>query len=150
MGAPYGQYLMDDLLAGRVHAKLVVLLNAWRLSAAERATLADRLRGKTAIWCYAPGYFDGDRLSLEAMRELTGFHLVACPPTKAWASPTAAGRRHGLEQAFGSDQPVRPLFAAAGARARTQVLATYPDGSAAVAVRRRPRRHVDLRRTARA
>ncbi len=32
-GAPYGQYLLDDVLAGKVHAKLYVFLNAWSLSA---------------------------------------------------------------------------------------------------------------------
>ncbi len=36
-GAPYGQYLLDDVLVGRVPAKLQVLLSAWALSPAKRA-----------------------------------------------------------------------------------------------------------------
>ncbi len=40
MGAPYGQYLLDDVLAGRVHARLFIMLNAWRLTEQERTTLA--------------------------------------------------------------------------------------------------------------
>ncbi|MGC8641063.1 MAG: beta-galactosidase [Isosphaeraceae bacterium] len=135
MGAPYGQYLLDDLLAEKVPAKLVVMLNAWRLTAAERAALASRLRGKTVIWCYAPGYLNGDRASREAMRALTGFDLVACSAVKALASPTSEGRHRHLERSFGSDQPVRPLFAASGL-SPARILATYPDGSAAVAIRR--------------
>jgi hypothetical protein len=137
MGAPYGQYLMDDLMAGRVpaRAKLVILLNAWRLDAAQRARLTECLRGKTAIWCYAPGYFDGDKASLEAMRELTGFNLVVCSPSKALAAPTPEGRRCGLTRQIGTDQPVQPLFAVTGLP-HEQVLASYGDGSAAVAPHR--------------
>ncbi|MCX7827311.1 MAG: beta-galactosidase, partial [Verrucomicrobiae bacterium] len=63
MGAPYGQYLLDDVLAGRVKAKLYVLLNAWSLSAAERAKLLKVTRGSAKVWCYVPGYYDGDRPS---------------------------------------------------------------------------------------
>ena len=40
----------------------------------------------------------------------------------------------GITQGFGSDAPVRPLFAAADAKPE-ETLATYPDGSAAVALR---------------
>jgi beta-galactosidase len=65
MGAPYGQYLLDDVLAGRVHARLFIMLNAWRLSAQERTTLVERLRGSTVIWCYAPCYFDRDATSCD-------------------------------------------------------------------------------------
>ena len=101
MGAPYGQYLLDDVLAGRVHARLYVMLNAWRLTEQERTMLVARLRGSTVIWCYAPGYFDGDRTSRQAMRQLTGFELASCPAAKALASPTAAGVRLGLHQPVG-------------------------------------------------
>jgi hypothetical protein len=66
------------------------------------------------------------------MRQLTGFPIVACSNSKAWASPTPEGRQRGLSTAFGSDQPVRPLFAASELN-RGDILATYPDGTAAVA-----------------
>ncbi len=39
MGAPYGQYLLDDVLAGRVQAKLFVFVNGWCFSSGERARL---------------------------------------------------------------------------------------------------------------
>jgi beta-galactosidase len=137
MGAPYGQYLLDDVARGRVHAKLYVFLDAWCLSAEQRAALLKATRGSVRVWCYAPGYFDEYRKSPEAMQELTGFTLKAVSPEKAWATPTKLGRRMGLLHPFGAQQPVRPLFAAADAEPG-EVLATYPDGSAAVALRRVP------------
>lgn len=134
MGAPYGQYLMDDVLAGRVAAKLFIFLNAWSLSASERSQLLKSTRGAAKIWCYAPGWFDQDRPSLDAMRELTGFALKAASPATGKASATETGRRLGLVQSFGTEKKVTPLFAAAATTSET--LATYPDGLTAVALRR--------------
>lgn len=54
-----------------------------------------------------------------------------------WSSPsepTPHGRELGLQQAFGIDGVVRPLFAAVDA-APAETLATWPDGSPAVALR---------------
>ncbi len=52
-----------------------------------------------------PGMHDGNRTSLEAMRELTGFRLAQVTPSKAWASPTSVGRQLGLQSGFGLDGP---------------------------------------------
>lgn len=133
MGAAFGQYLLDDVLAGRVDAKLYIILNAWVLTAEERALLRQRLHGKTAIWCYAPGYLDGPAASPAAMRELTGQELALFPAaTLPQATATEAGRAVGLEaEPFGGKQPVRPLFHAPNAPAE-RILARYPDGEAAV------------------
>ena len=134
MGAPYGQYLLDDVTSGRVHSKLYVFLNAWQLSAAQRQALRRHTRGTCRVWCYAPGLHDGDKTSPEAMQELTGFRLVPVSPAKALATPTALGKQLGLQTPFGVDAAVKPLFAAADA-SPAEILATYPDGSAAVALR---------------
>ena len=53
----------------------------------------------------------------------------------AWAEPTRVGRALGLREAFGVKKPIEPLFAADDASAE-ETLASYPDGSAAVALRR--------------
>jgi len=135
MGTPYGQYLQDDVIAGRVKAKLNVFLTAWSLSPAERRKLLAATRGSTRIWCYAPGYQEERGTSLEAMHELTGFQLKKVSPAKAMAKPTPAGERLGLKEAFGAAARIEPLFAAADASPE-ETLATYPDGSAAVALRR--------------
>ena len=137
LGAPYGQYLLDDVLAGRVRPKLFVFLNAWRLSADQRARLAQVTAGCDSLWCYAPGYFDGDRVSLDAMAQVTGFRLKTVAMEKAWVTPTDAGRKLGLEHGFGAEGTIRPLLAVTSAEPG-EVLGTYPDGSTAVALRRRP------------
>jgi hypothetical protein len=134
MGAPYGQYLLDDVTAGRVRAKMYVLLTAWSLSPAQRQRLLAATRGGLRIWCYAPGYLDQQGVSLDAMRELTGFRIKKVSPGKAQAEPTAAGKRLGLHSGFGIGLHVAPLFAAADATAE-ETLATYADGSAAIALR---------------
>jgi hypothetical protein len=137
MGAPYGQYLQDDVEAGRVHARLYAFLNAWRVSPQQRMAILAHTRGAVKIWCYAPGCFDGDSLSPDGMRELTGFRLVRVTPAQAWAGTTAAGERLGLHTPFGVKAPISPLFAATDATP-AETLATYPDGSAAVALRKMP------------
>jgi len=134
MGAPYGQYLLDDVAAGRVRAKMYVFLTAWSLSPVQRQKLLSATRGSLRIWCYAPGYLENRGVSLDAMRELTGFRMKKVSPAKAWAEPTAAGKRLGLVHGFGVGQGVEPLFAAADATPE-ETLATYADGSAAVALR---------------
>jgi hypothetical protein len=134
VGAPYGQYLLDDVAAGKVKARLYVFLNAWSLTAAQRQSLHAATHGSVCLWCYAPGWFDAEKTSLEAMQELTGFHLREIHPGKAWATPSAAGQAAGLHRGLGVPRGVTPLFAAEANPAET--LATYPDGSAAVAIRR--------------
>lgn len=134
MGAPYGQYLLDDVTRGRVHAKLYVFLNAWQLSADQRKVLLTHTRGAGCIWCYAPGLHNGRQTSAAAMQELTHFRLVPTTPATAWTTPTGRGRELGLQTAFGVKAAVAPLFAAADAT-REETLATYADGSAAVALR---------------
>lgn len=136
MGAPYGQYLLDDAVAARVDAKLLVFLSAWQLSPAQREKLREAVAGRCALWCYAPGVYDFDGpASPAAMQDLTGFALRPAGSQQAWAEPTEAGRSLGLTEGFGVRAAVRPLFAAADATPE-ETLATYPDGSAAVALRR--------------
>jgi hypothetical protein len=133
MGAPYGQYLLDDVLAGRVRAKVYVFLNAWRLSPDQRKRLLAATSNHLRIWCYAPGYHEEDHTSLDAMRELTGFRLVK-HSGNAWAEPTAVGRKLGLQTPLGLKRPVEPLFWASDATT-AETLAAYPDGSPAIALR---------------
>jgi beta-galactosidase len=135
MGAPYGQYLQDDVAAGRVQAKMYVFLTAWNLSPVETRRLIDATRGSLRVWCYAPGFQDATKASLDSMHELTGFHLRKVSVVNAWAEPTETGRNLGSRAAFGVQKPIEPLFAVADAT-RAETLATYPDGSAAVALRR--------------
>ncbi len=130
-GAPYGQYLLDDVVAGRVEADVYLFLSAWRLTAVERAALLARTRGKTRVWFYAPGYHDGHSVSLDAMRELTGFDLKPITLDSAVATPTG----QDIADPLGPDAAIRPLFAATDA-SEQETLAAYSDGSPAIAMRR--------------
>ncbi|MHB8972365.1 MAG: hypothetical protein ACYC3X_14035 [Pirellulaceae bacterium] len=160
MGTPYGQYLQDDVLAGKVQAQMYVFLTAWCLAPEQRAKLLAATRGSTRIWCYAPGSQEpgsqepgsqepgsqepgsqepGSQepgaTSLEGMQELTGFQLVRVTPANALATPTPQGKQLGLTGSLGVEAPVNPLFAAQDATV-DETLATYADGSAAIAMRR--------------
>ena len=135
VGAPFGQYLMDDLLAGKVPAKLLVMTDAWNLDAEQRNKLLQAMKGRSRLWCYAPGCFDnGKPASPEVMKKLTGFDLKPFHG-QAMAKPTAAGTAHGLKKTFGLPRVLSPCFAVAGARPE-EILATYEDGSAAVVMRK--------------
>jgi len=135
MGTAYGQYLLEDVLTGDVSARMLVFLAAWRLSKAEREQLRQATAGKLKVWCYAPGCLSYDEESTTAMRELTGFDVREVSETVAWAEPTENGRRLGLTEGFGVRQKIRPLFAVKDAQPE-EVLATYPDGSPSVVLRK--------------
>jgi hypothetical protein len=97
LGAPHDSILLDDLdrLDLRRH-KLVVFLNCFHLTDAQRRLVRRRVlnRNRTVLWCYAPGYFNGPRPSLDAARELTGFrlgHSPAAGPMRLRIALTEAG-----------------------------------------------------------
>lgn len=135
MGCPFGQYLLDDVAAGKVPAKLYVFLNAWYLSPGDGQKLLQSTRGATRIWCYAPGYREGDDNPVEAMGKLTGFRVKKMAGIKALAQPTEAGKKLGFRTPVGINKAIEPLFAVEDATPE-ETLATYPDGSAAIAMRR--------------
>lgn len=135
LGAPYGQFLQDDVVNGLVRARLWVFLNSWQVSGTERDRLLARTAGGCRVWCYAPGVFDESGPSPENMRSLTGFRLEPIR-TKPRAVPTERGRALGLRTGFGADNPVEPLYAATDVTTE-ETMATYADGSAAVALRKR-------------
>lgn len=131
VGAPFGQYLQDDVASGRVHAKLYAFLTSFQMNAAERAALLTATQGATRIWCYAPGYFDSNKASLTAIKELTAFEVKSVTPGSAMAAPTALG----LTRPVGTSAQLRPTLAVADATFG-EALATYPDGSVAIAIRK--------------
>lgn len=136
MGAPYGQYLLADVLAGKVAAKLQVFLSAWALSPNQRHALANsRAPGTTRVWCWAPGFIYPERRDVAGIGEVTGFKARPIHLPSAEVTPTEEGRKRGLPAPFGPKVAIEPLFAV-DARSE-ETWATYADGSAAVAVRQR-------------
>ena len=135
LGAPYGQYLLRDVIAGKVPAKLQVFLSAWALSPEQRVALAaSRRGGTTRVWCWAPGYVYPDRQDVAGIAEVAGFtaHPVALPTAEV--TPTRLGAQLGLSAAWGPKAAVQPLFTIEARPEETW--ATYADGSPAVAARR--------------
>jgi hypothetical protein len=79
LGAPHDSILVDDLaLADLNRYKLVIFLNCFHLTDAQRELIRRKVlnRNRTVLWCYAPGLFNGSKVSVEAMRELTGIGVV--------------------------------------------------------------------------
>ena len=140
-GAPYGQYMLRDVIAGNVPAKLQVFIAAWSLTPDQRRELRNsREPGVTRVWCYAPGYLlesDGTgRADVKAMSEVSGFEHRALDIETAVATPTEAGKAMGIIEPWGLQTRIRPLFTIVPVEG-DQVLATYSDGSPAVVVRTR-------------
>jgi hypothetical protein len=137
-GAPYGQYLLDDAVAGRIPGRLQFFLAAWSLTPAERDGLRDRRRpGTTRVWCHAPGYSDGTRRDPAFIRETCGFQVREATVAQPVATPTERGRELGLTESWGQKVPIAPLFAVVP-EAGDEVLATYADGSPALVARVAP------------
>jgi len=135
VGAPYGQYLQDDVAAGKVKARMYVFHSAFSVGAAERRKLLQATRNAMRVWLYAPGAFDEEGPTPDGMRELTGFRLRPVSPKTAEATPTPVGSALGLAAKIGVTKSVKPLFAASDATP-AETLATYDDGSAAIAMRK--------------
>ena len=85
MGTTPELWLQADYLRGKVRGKkLVVFLNAFSLSAADRTTIRHQLRedGATALWFYAPGVLvpdaehPTDAYGAQHMAQLTGIDVV--------------------------------------------------------------------------
>jgi len=133
-GAPYGQYLLDDAVAGKVPAKLQVHVATFAPMADQRQAL--KAQASTShLWCYAPGLVTPTGFDIAAASDLCGFALRPASPKTGWATPTAAGKAFGLGEQWGAEQPIAPLFGVAPEG--VEVLATWDDGSAAVALRRK-------------
>lgn len=85
MGAPYGQYLLDDVLAGRVKAKLYIFLNAWDITPAQRVQLQNLTRGATDIY----RSIDASLLTSDLLRQITkqaGVHLFTDKDCNVYAN----------------------------------------------------------------
>ncbi len=134
IGAPYGQYLLDDVIAGKVKAKMYVFAAAWKLDARQRASLLKATKGSVCIWAYAPGYFDGLSHSLSAMKQLTGFAIKLIDLPQSYAIPASKELKDSLF--YVRPEKMSPTFAVTDAQ-QSEVQAHYPDGSVAVAVRKR-------------
>lgn len=138
-GLSYGQYLLGDVCARPLAAKLQLYHAIMAPTDEQIAALAeDRLNRPdlTRVWFWAPGYIDpksgtGD---LGRMERLTGFRLRQADVANNALTPTDVGRRVGFTPKAEGPRDVRPLFAVEDATPE-ETWATYADGSPAVVVR---------------
>ncbi|MGI9457631.1 MAG: hypothetical protein ACR2NU_13790, partial [Aeoliella sp.] len=78
LGAPQDHVLLCDL--DRVDAcryKLVIFLNCFNVTDMQRAVIDKKLKrdGRTLVWCYAPGLFNGPQSYASQMHTLTGMKI---------------------------------------------------------------------------
>lgn len=66
---------LDKLDLSRYRA--VIFANTWLLTEAQRAFIREKVARahRHLIWCYAPGYTDGDRLETGLIQEATGIRM---------------------------------------------------------------------------
>lgn len=136
LGVSHGQYLLSDVLAGKVSAKLKVYLLACALTSAEREKLAAEAKRSASIWCWAAGLVDlgKNAFSTAAVGELTGFETSIENGIDANLVSTEAGRVLGLPKTFGLPRKIAPLLSVKAGSADL-VLAKYSNGANAIVLR---------------
>ena len=137
-GAPFGQYLLSDVLKNPLAARLQFFQSAWYLTEEQRAQLrAQRTTHPdlTRVWSWAPGYLSPKGADLGGVERLTGFKAKLLPPTLGVACATEEGLRRGLPKNWktGVRKPFVGLIGVEATDAETW--ARFEDGTPAVAVR---------------
>lgn len=138
MGVPFSQYLLSDLVAGRVPGhKVYIFIGCFRLNGAQRKVIANAVSGKTAIWMYGSGFLD-EGPDARHIADLTGMGVrgveggAAAMIAPEMRSPLCAGLP---ETAFGVQAVLEPLWYV-DEGAGMEVIGRFPDGSPGAAVLR--------------
>ena len=91
-GIMFDYYYQNDMLKKDMpDYKLYVFLTPYSMDKAKREKIQAKLakNGAVAVWCYAPGFFDGAKGSVENMKALTGFDFKMIRSKKAVKAPAA-------------------------------------------------------------
>jgi len=117
IGAPYGLYLLDDLLEGLVpEHRMYIFLNLFYLDDRQRRLLDERVKrdGKTLVWMPYSGLIR-ERPSGGNMSELTGINVV-CEADRFWELTIAITNfEHPITERlpsncrFGTDNKIGPI-----------------------------------------
>ncbi len=149
-GVPFGQYLFDDFLTGKIDARLYVVMNAIAMTAADRAKVLKAAKGKNIMFAFGVGYIDPNMgMSVKHLQDLTGFQIREVSNSACHYTVSPEGKRHRIElvthwslesdkkSQFGISTKLKTVFAAVDAKPE-ETLITHPDGTAAVAIREKP------------
>lgn len=113
-GAPWDFCLLRDIAKGWLpDYKLYVFLNAFRVDSALRDAVVSKLKrnGATALFIYAPGWFDANGTSLSNMQAFTGIRIAkqdaeGAPQIRLVASGAVAGAANlKVAPVFSADDP---------------------------------------------
>ncbi|MBO5309410.1 MAG: beta-galactosidase [Lentisphaeria bacterium] len=147
IGAPFGQYLQDDLLAGLFpKVKLAVFCNSFVLNKSQREAMRRYAGNHGCIWVYAPGFIDGDtgEFSVEKITEVTGFKvkplkgktfgMVAEPASAEFMKPYVLPVKYGMREDF--DKQYKDNFYFSPVPEKDDIIiARYTSGEPAVVLR---------------
>lgn len=137
-GVPYGQYFATDALAGRLtSAKLQIFTSSFYAGEAEKRAIARHRKLQPDIirvWCWAPGWLTEKGRDDGNIFRTTGFKATRIAAARPTVTATAAGKALGFPDSWQGVWTVDPLFAVEADE--KDILAKWPDGSAAVAMRR--------------
>lgn len=135
-GAPYGHYLLSDILKKRATPKLNAFLAVYALDKKQRKQMREVAKNSACIWGWAPAYIDldKDRFSVEAVEEATGFKVRALENSSLAVTATEGGKKIGLPENFGDANIINPALSPIPEDGDV-VLATYKDSSPAIVLR---------------
>ncbi len=143
-GATYGQYLLEEVTEGKVTPKIYFFLGTVAISSSHRQALKKVLTNASRVWCWAPGYVDGENFSGDAMKELSGFVLKKLDSgVLPKVISTTRGLGLGLPESFGPTNLVSPLFSPSVLES-DEVLATFDNGLPAVVLRNLPNQKINV------
>ncbi len=135
MGAPFGIYLLSDLVAGRVPpAKVYFFQNCYRLDDSQREAVLKAVRGATTVWFYGGGFLN-DTAGDVNMSQMTGIQLRRGTPAPGRVVPeqTEHGLASGLTEPFRCETLLDPVWVADEPGA--EVIARNPSGGVAAAAK---------------
>lgn len=133
MGVPFRIHLLSDLTAGNVPpAQAYFFANCFHLDDEARQAVRQATQGKTAVWFYGGGLLNADAAESN-MSQVLGMAVERGTPQAGRVTPAAAGLSEGVEESFGTDTLLDPLWAVIDEGA--EVLGRYADGSVAVAAK---------------
>lgn len=159
IGAPYGQYMLEDYLDGKTNAKVNILLAAWRLTSKQRQSLKEKAATDTIVWGFASGWLDAQHGgNTRNMEEIMPFKFRKIANPQKPPVLTEAGKAFGLKLVYqyedmtasrfrqmknnksAKDQSLtytvpEEIFTVTDARP-DEILATLPDGSPIIVMRK--------------
>ena len=141
-GAPYGQYFASDALAGKLSAKLQFFTSTFFAddeTCRAIATQRTMQPNVTRVWCWAPGYLSNAGKDVGNIAKATGFRAKRIAAAVPRVVSTSAGRALGFPAEWAGRHRVDPLFSVEASDCG--ILACWPDGTPAVAVRQVDKGH---------